>query len=336
MRPDFVRLVFFLLPVLAAAQAPSIGVIEIYGTRRVPEAEVRKQLGVTEGKPLPRSKGEVEERLSSMENIVAAHLQAACCESGKAILYVGIEERFAPHFEFHPEPAASDLRLPDDVLISYREFLGKARVAAQTRTGEDLTQGHSLFYDEEARKLQVNFVPLAEQHADILRKVVRSGSDPEERAIAAYLLGYAMNKAAVQDDLQWALRDSDETVRGNALRALAAFAVLAKVKPETKLRVSPTWMIEMLNSLVWTDRNNAAVALVTLTEDRDAGVLDQIRDRALGSVLQMARWRHLPHALPAFILAGRIAGVSEADLQAAWNREEREPLLEKAAATRPK
>ena len=63
----------------------------------------------------------------------------------------------------------------------------------------------------------------------------------------------------------------------------------------------------MLNSLVWTDRNNAAVALVTMTESRDPGMLDQLRSRAMHSVVEMARWKYLPHSLPGFILAGRLA-----------------------------
>jgi hypothetical protein len=44
----------------------------------------------------------------------------------------------------------------------------------------------------------------------------------------------------------------------------------------------------------------------------------------------MARWRHLPHALPAFILAGRLAGMSEDALQEAWKREDRERVIKAA------
>ena len=326
------RLFCLLLPALCLAQSPAVGIIEVYGASRVPEAEVRKLLGLKEGNSLPKSRSEAEELLLNTEGVVSAHVQAACCEDGKAILYVGIEERGAPHFDFRDEPQDTEIKLPEAVMLQYRGFLDRARAAAQAgKAGEDLTQGHSLMEDESARTLQVGFVPLVEEHLEILRKVVRGSADPEQRAIAAYLLGYAKNKGAVQDDLQYALRDIDETVRANALRALAAFAVYARTKAGSGLRVSSTWIVEMLNSIVWTDRNTAAVALVTLTDTRDASVLDQIRTRALGSVLEMARWRHLPHALPAFILAGRLAGISETDLQTAWNQEQREPVLKKAA-----
>jgi hypothetical protein len=89
----------------------------------------------------------------------------------------------------------------------------------------------------------------------------------------------------------------------------------------------------MLHSIVWTDRNNAAVALVTLTESRDPNVLDHLRERALDAVIEMARWKHLPHALPGFILAGRIAGLPEAEIQDAWNKEHRDDVIRKAIAS---
>jgi hypothetical protein len=92
----------------------------------------------------------------------------------------------------------------------------------------------------------------------------------------------------------------------------------------------------MLNSLVWTDRNNAAVALVTLTERRDAAIIEHLRERALPALVEMARWKHLPHALPAFILVGRVAGMREATIQEAWNKEQREPVIRKAMASRKK
>jgi hypothetical protein len=329
-----VRSLFALMPLVCLAQTPSIGVIEIYGAKSVPRAEILKQLGTKEGGQLPKSKGDVEDRLAEIDNVLAAHLAAACCENGKAILYVGLQERGSPLFEYHAEPAAEDVKAPLPVVAAYGTFLEAARQAGRAgQAGEDLSQGHSLLADPAARYLQLGFVGLADEHKAALQKVIREAAIPEDRAIAAYILGYAKDKASVQNDLQYALRDPDDTVRSNALRAIAAFAVYARKNPESGLRVSPTWIIEMLNSLVWTDRNNAAVALVTLTEARDESTLNQLRERALPSVLEMARWRHLPHALPAFILAGRIAGLSEETVQEAWNKEQREPVLKRAASS---
>ncbi len=148
--------------------------------------------------------------------------------------------------------------------------------------------------------------------------------------MAAYVLGYHPDKQSVLEDLTYALRDSDPTVRGNAARALAAIATYAQRMPITGIRVEPSAFAEMLNSPVWTDRNNAAVALVNLTESRNAGMLATLRAQALDSLVEMARWKHLPHALPAYILLGRTAGIPEADLQSAWANGKREQIIAQA------
>src|SRR6185295_4430361 len=102
--------------------------------------------------------------------------------------------------------------------------------------------------------------------------------------------------------------------------------------PDSEIKISATWFIEMLNSIIWGDRNNAAVALVTLTETRDENVLEQLRERALPALAEMASWKHLPHALPAYILLGRVGGMKEEDLQEAWSKGERSAVIKKLTA----
>jgi len=116
-------------------------------------------------------------------------------------------------------------------------------------------------------------------------------------------------------------------VRNNAARSLVALSVLAKLDPSTEVNISPTWFIEMLNSLSWSDRNQALWALQTLTDGRDPLVLDQLRTRALDALIDMARWKTLSHALPAFILLGRVAGIAEPEIQAAWTRGDRDTII---------
>ena len=86
----------------------------------------------------------------------------------------------------------------------------------------------------------------------------------------------------------------------------------------------------MLNSIIWTDRATAAVNLVNLTETRSEAVLGQIRERSLNAVIDMARWRHLPHALPAYILLGRLLGMEEEEIQDAWSSDSRLALVDRA------
>jgi hypothetical protein len=126
------------------------------------------------------------------------------------------------------------------------------------------------------------------------------------------------------------MRDQDDTVRENAMRALKAVAVGGRLHPEQEVHIEPTWFVELLNSVVWSDRHNATLALVNLTDKRDPETLALIRERALASVIEMAQWRELRDALPAFVLAGRLAGLDDAEISAAWVSGDRKPVLDEA------
>lgn len=319
-----------LAPGFLAAQAPLVGVIDFYGLRRVTEKSLRAALGVREGDRMPPSKGDLEERLEHVSGVVRAHVQAVCCAGDRAILYVGIEEKGAPHFDYLPEPDG-DVVLPEPIVDSYRHFL--AALAAAARAGpvsENVAQGHELSTDPAARAFQERFRALAAEHLDLLRLVLRESGDAFQRACAAYVIGYVPTKRLVINDLQDALRDPDESVRANAIRSLGAIAALAVRSPDLAIRVEPTWFVEMLNSIVWSDRVRAAGALVPLTEQRSPYVLDQLRERALPSLAEMARWKTLDQALPAFLLLGRLAGLREAQIYAAWTGGDRDTLIERA------
>jgi hypothetical protein len=320
--------------VLVFGQGPQIGLIEFYGLHKVPEAKVRQALGVREGDPLPRSKGDTEERIDRISGVVESHLEAVCCEAGKMILYVGIEEKGAPHFDLRDAPEG-DVQLPQDVTATYRRFLAASEAATRRgQTAEDLRQGHALSSDPATREIQEQFTPLVKDYLADLRHVLRDSGDEEQRAMAAYVIAYAENKKLIVDDLQFALKDADAGVRLNAIRGLKALAVYARVNPDSGVRIEPTWFIEMLNSLSWSDRQQALGVLQILTDNRDASTLQQLHDRALGSLIEMARWKSLSHALPAYLLLGRVAGLPDDQVQEAWNRGDREWVIAQAAKKR--
>jgi len=313
-----------------SAQPPRIGGIEFYGLHRLSAQHLQNALHLHAGGPLPASKGDLEERLEKITGVVRAQVEAVCCDGGKTVLFIGIEEKGAPHVAFHTPPAG-DAALPQEIADSYEKYLEAVRDAARHgSTAEDLTQGHSLMADMNAREMQERFVEFAQNNVPLLRKVLRESSDDEQRAMAATIIGYAPKKAEVINDLEYAMQDSNESVRANALRALNAIAVLARLQPNLAIRVSPTWFVELLNSIDLSDRTRATTALVSLTDQNAAEALSQIRSRALDSVIEMARWNDLPRALPAFILTGRIAGLDEEKIQAAWTSGDRRAVIDEA------
>lgn len=309
------------------ASAPVVDVLDFFGLGKIPEARIRKVLGFKEGDPFPRSKGDVEERLDEQTDIVESHLEAVCCDAGKTVLYVGIEERGAPHFDLR-EPPEGDVELPKEILSGYRDFLDAyASAASRGAAAEDLTQGHSLMADPLAREIQLKFFDLAKNNLRVLRDVLRNSSDDEQRAAAVYVMTYAADKHTIVDDLQFALRDADPSVRANGVQGLLAILVYARLHPELGIRIEPTWFIEMLNSLSWSDREHALKALQILTDTRDASTLSQLRERALPALVEMSRWKTLAHALPAFVVLGRVAGFTDQQIQDAWTSGDRESAI---------
>src|SRR2546425_2324097 len=102
-------LLLFTAHALACAQSssitmPRVGVLDYYGLRKITPARIQRVLATKEGDPLPSSKGDVEERLEKIPGVVRSHLEAVCCDDGKMILFIGIEEKGAPHFEFRTPP----------------------------------------------------------------------------------------------------------------------------------------------------------------------------------------------------------------------------------------
>ena len=312
---------------------PRVGTIEIYGVHKVSVEKIRKALGVEEGGPLP-SREDAEDRIDKISGVLASRIEAACCDNRRTILYVGVQEKDAPHFNFHPAPTG-DVTLPDQIVDQYHTFLDTVSESIHGGPAdEDLTNGYSLMADSACRQLQMDFISIAEQNLNLLDRVIRESSDPEQRIIAAYMLQYGPRTPhaakIMLDALQYGLQDQEDSVRQNSLRSLQAIAVGAKLHQEQQIHIEPTWFVELMNSVVWSDRHNASLVLVDLTESRDPDTMALLRQRALDSVIEMARWHDLEHALPAFILAGRLAGLDEKQIQDAWVAGNREPVIEKA------
>jgi hypothetical protein len=317
----------------ASAQAPVVGDINFYGLHKLTPERILGAVNLKPGMPLPRSKGDLEDRIGEISGVVLARVDAVCCEGNATALFIGIEERGGPHAAFRSEPSG-DAKLPETLVGAYTQFLAAVQSAASRgNAAEDLTAGHSMMADPGPRKFQEQFVAYATEHADVLRNVQRNASDPNQRAIAGAVIGYAPHKQDVVNDLQYAMQDPDESVRANAMRGLTAIAVLASKQPTLGIKISATWFIEMLNSVVLSDRIESTKALLTVTDRHVPAIIEQIRERALPALAEMARWKTLSYALPPYLLLGRAAGIPEDQIQKSWAQGQRETVIEKALAT---
>lgn len=324
---------FLILPaVLAADSVPRVGSVDYYGLRKLAQNRVYKAVGVSAGDPIPPSKGDLEERLEKIPGVVAARVEAVCCDGAAGMLFVGIEERGAAHFALRTAPAG-DAALPAEIVEQYTLLVRTIENAARRgSTAEDLTHGHPLMADPDARAIQEGFADFTAAHLPQVRDVLRNSADSEQRAMAATLVGYAPDKKAVVNDLEFAIQDPDEGVRASAMRALNAIAVLGIKQPQLEIQISPTWFVEMLNSIVLSDRTRATMALINLSDSRPAATLDLLRERALPSLVEMAQWNSLRYALPAYILLGRVGGLSEQQIQESWTKGDRAAMVLKVVA----
>ena len=316
------RLLGIVVCASALAQAPVVGDIEFYGLHNLTRERILGAVRLGTGDPLPPSKGALEDRIAEIPGVILARVEAACCEGRRTILFIGIEEKGGPHAAFR-SPPAGEASLPPDIVDAYHAFLGAvAHAAGQGRAAEDLTAGHSRMDDPAARAIQDRFAAFAAGHVELLRNVLRNGSEEEQRATAAMVIGYVPKKEAVVDDLQYALQDPDEAVRANAARALNAFAVAG-------IQVSPTWLLELLNSVVLSDRVESVRTLLTLTDKPAPDVIAQLREHGLPAVVEMARWKTPAYALPPFLLVARVAGLTDQQAQTSWQKGDRESVIAK-------
>jgi hypothetical protein len=320
----------------AAAQLPHIGDIDFYGLRKITAGKILGAINLAPGGTVPASKGELEDRIAHIPGVAAVQVEAVCCEENRVALFIGIEERGSTHIAFHSQPAGA-ATLPPDLMDAYRQFLGaELRAGMNGAAGEDLTAGHALSADPAVRGFEDRFLAMAAGRAGLFHDVLHDGPEPEQRAAAASMLAYAPDKKGIAGDLLFAVQDPDEGVRATAMRALAAIAVWAQKKPDAGIRIAPTWFVELLNSVVLSDRVESTKTLLILTDGGNAAALDLIRERALAALIEMARWKALRYALPPFLLLGRVAGLPDEQTRQSWEKGDREPVIKKALAAAAK
>jgi len=337
----FFALIGLLLSGQSQPQFPPVGIIDFYGLRTVTEEDARRALPLRVGDPidisetpLARLQEKVVRSMESLPHVKKAKFNLVCCADGKSIVFVGVEEAGSQSLKFSDAPAGHT-QLPVDIIAAGNacaEALQKAVVAGDT--GEDRSQGHALNNNPGAQSIERQFIQFAARDAQLLRDVFHNSSDPDQRALAAQVLAYSADKAAVIPDLAAGMRDPSAEVRNNSMRALMVMAEASNSLGSLHLEIPVEPFIAMLNSLVWTDRNKSAAALDALTQKhRDPAILAKLRAEAMPSLVEMARWKSSGHAQSSFALLGRMAGWPEEKIYKTFESGDRESVI--AAAPRP-
>ena len=176
-------------------------------------------------------------------------------DSGRLIIYVGLRGESVRQTQFNLPPRGAD-RLPPAALKINRDAEEAWFNAMQKgMSGEDDSQGYALSLDPEARTKQLALHDYAVRHSAMVRRVLASARNVEQRQIAAQMLGYAGRSPEQIAALVSASHDVDGGVRNNASRALV---VLARSSTEVAEMIPGECFLGLLNSDTWTDRNKSA------------------------------------------------------------------------------
>jgi len=243
----------------------------------------------------------------------ATDVAFVCCDKQRRLLiYIGlpgnssrvIEGEASPHGSVHLDPAAYRLYEEETIAMANAARYGSSR--------EDDSNGYAIADDPAAQKIELAMRTYAANRGLEIEKVLQDSGDVQQRRASAALLGYANRSTYQIEGLIRAINDPDETVRNNALRALA---VLASAKGATPINIDANVapLIDLLFSKTWSDRNKSSFVLAQITKERDQTLLKELGDRAMAPLIEGANWDTL-HSTAFLEILGRIGGIPEVQL----------------------
>jgi hypothetical protein len=316
-----------------AGQNFEIESIDSFGLGEIPPEVVARELGFAEGdvdsRENFRARGdEAEKRIEQLPGVADAEISFGCCDEMKAYAYLGIRRTGVEALVLRDAPRGN-VRLSEEILATGKEL--EAALAVALRNGqreEEIAEGHALAKNAPAvRAIQERLLVFAREPAR-LQEMLRDSSDPHHRAFAVAIIAYAKDKDAVVGDLVYAMSDPDPGVRNNAARALAVMATAAAATSKPLPSVPVETLIKMLNSAHWSDRNKAIGILYAMTYQRDPALLRKLHTDALESLTEFARFKREADANGALRILGRIAGLTERQIEEGT----REAIIEQARA----
>jgi hypothetical protein len=311
-------IIFLLHCTILHSQTVKIGSIDIYGNRNISSQAILDSAGIVEGDSITQRfllKKTIEKNIEKINGVKLAKTAIVCCDTnGNYHLFIGVAENDTTILSHRKSPALR-IRLPEHYTHAYAKFSQRLSDAIQNRQAdEDWKYGHALIHYQPARKIQEKYKIWADEDFDMLSKVLRSSAFAEERATAAQIIAYYFDKNKAVPELMYAIIDESDEVRNNAIRALAVIAYYSSLHPEKNIQIPFMPFTRLIKSVDWSDRNKGLSVLMQLTQKRDSVILNELKRSSLDALKEMAIWKSELHALPAYVILARIAGIPEEEI----------------------
>lgn len=300
------------------AQIVRIGSIDIYGNRNIPSDTILKSAKISAGDSITRQllvNRNIEKNIQTIKGVKLVKTALICCnKNGYYYLFIGIAENDSSIL-FHRDPPKLRIILPEKYTNAYKQFSSRLSDAIHAgQASEDWSYGHTLINYPPARRIQEKYKAWADEDFAVLSKVLRSSAYADQRATAAQIIAYHFDKPKVIPELMYAIIDESDEVRNNAVRAIAVIAFYASEHPEKKIKIPYLPFIRLINSVFWSDRNKGLSVLIQLTKSGDTEILHKLKEKSLPALKEMAVWNSPVHAMPAYVILGRIAGMPEDEI----------------------
>ena len=311
-----IAFIFILLDSISLhSQSVKIGSIDVYGNRNISSDSILQFANIAEGDSISQQlllNRTIEKNIGRIAEVKLVKTAVICCDKkGNYHLFIGVAETDSTIL-FHRGAPNLRIILPEKYTNAYKQFHERLSDAIQAgQADEDWSNGHTLIHYPPARKIQDKYRNWAEEDFTMLSKVLRSSAYAEQRATAAQIISYHSDKSKVLPELIHAIIDESDEVRNNAVRALTVIAYYSTEHPEKRINIPYHPFIRLINSVVWSDRNKGLSVLMQLTKSRDTALLSKLKEISLPSLKEMAVWKSEAHAIPAYVILGRIAGMTE-------------------------
>jgi hypothetical protein len=318
----FLFLLAILIHPVITAQQFRVGSKDIYGNRHISSSVVFSAFDIKEGDSINAVQYDKKPAADKIRLATGARhvsINLVCCDiNGDLMIYLGMGE--TDDVNMYNKQPRQHARLPAKMIAAYNDYERQLEPAIKKgEASEDDSNGYALIKYLPARQEQNKFIVFAKQYQALLCAVIRNSVYQRDRAAATQVIAYSADKRKAIDCLIYAVNDNNDEVRNNAARALEILAGYLHKHPEVKISIPAAPFIKMMNSPEWTDRNKAASVLLQLTESRDRALLNELKQKCLPSIIEMAKWKDRAHAFFTFVILGRIAGIDDQQLNTSNN-----------------